>query len=51
MQGTKRRFLKTFMPQLRNAKTAKRKLKTLFRQISALKIKRGAGKVERGRDA
>lgn len=43
-QSTKKRFLKTFMPQLRRKKTAKRKLKALFKQISSLKIKRGAGK-------
>ncbi|KAM9341441.1 uncharacterized protein ABDE67_015106 [Symphorus nematophorus] len=40
---TKRRFLKGFMPQLRKRKTKKRKLKALFKKISALKIKRGAG--------
>ncbi|XP_044023508.1 uncharacterized protein LOC122862225 [Siniperca chuatsi] len=40
---TKRGFLKTFMPQLRKTKTQKRKLKVLFKQMSAFKIKRGAG--------
>ncbi|CAK6968096.1 uncharacterized protein LOC121881599 [Scomber scombrus] len=41
--STKRRFLKSFMSQLRKRKTKKRKLKALFKQISSLKIKRGAG--------
>ncbi|XP_051242946.1 uncharacterized protein LOC127355779 [Dicentrarchus labrax] len=40
---TKRRFLKTFMTRLRKSKTKKTKLKVLFRQISDLRIKRGAG--------
>ncbi|XP_039993319.1 mesothelin-like protein [Xiphias gladius] len=40
---TKRSFLKTFMSHLRNTKTEKQKLKELFKEISALKIKRGAG--------
>nr|XP_046269032.1 uncharacterized protein LOC124071969 [Scatophagus argus]XP_046269033.1 uncharacterized protein LOC124071969 [Scatophagus argus] len=41
--NTKRRFLKSFMSQLRKNKTEKRKLKVLFKQISALKMKRGSG--------
>uniref|UniRef100_A0A673C558 Mesothelin a n=2 Tax=Sphaeramia orbicularis TaxID=375764 RepID=A0A673C558_9TELE len=41
--AAKRRFLKTFMPQLRKAKTEKTKLKALFKQISGFRIKRGAG--------
>uniref|UniRef100_A0A3B4UJM2 Mesothelin a n=1 Tax=Seriola dumerili TaxID=41447 RepID=A0A3B4UJM2_SERDU len=41
--GTKRRFLRTFMPHLRKTKTEKRKLKGLFKEITALKIRRGAG--------
>lgn len=36
-------FLKTFMPKLRKANTAKSKLKTLFQDISTLMTKRGAG--------
>ncbi|XP_074517166.1 uncharacterized protein LOC141783659 [Sebastes fasciatus] len=41
--STKRRFLKTFMYKLRKTKTKKSKLKVLFREISALRTKRGAG--------
>ncbi|XP_056249805.1 uncharacterized protein DDB_G0271670-like isoform X1 [Seriola aureovittata] len=41
--GTKRRFLRTFMPRLRKTKTEKRKLKGLFKEITALKTRRGAG--------
>ncbi|XP_035529625.1 mesothelin-like protein [Morone saxatilis] len=40
---TKKRFLKTFMSQLRKSKTKKRKLKVLFKQISDLRIKRTGG--------
>uniref|UniRef100_A0A3Q3LN18 Uncharacterized protein n=1 Tax=Mastacembelus armatus TaxID=205130 RepID=A0A3Q3LN18_9TELE len=40
---TKGRFLKTFMPNLRETKTEKSKMKALFRECSAHKIKRGAG--------
>ncbi|XP_038585562.1 uncharacterized protein LOC119910839 [Micropterus salmoides] len=40
---TKKMFLKTFMPQLRQTNTEKSKLKMLFQQISALKLIRAAG--------
>uniref|UniRef100_A0A8C2ZCB8 Si:ch211-188p14.4 n=1 Tax=Cyclopterus lumpus TaxID=8103 RepID=A0A8C2ZCB8_CYCLU len=40
---TKYGFLKTFMPQLRNKKTKKNKLKRLFQQCSSFRLKRGAG--------
>ncbi|KAM8736264.1 uncharacterized protein AB9X84_021757 isoform 1-T1 [Acanthopagrus schlegelii] len=40
---TKKRFLRTFNPQLRGSRTEKRKLKVLFEEISAQKTKRGAG--------
>ncbi|XP_029937835.1 mesothelin-like protein [Myripristis murdjan] len=39
----KKRFLKSFMPQLRREKVQKRKLKALFKQISVVRTKRGAG--------
>ncbi|XP_075879551.1 uncharacterized protein LOC142886359 [Nelusetta ayraudi] len=36
-------FLKNFMPQLRRNRTAKRKLKKLFRQLRPTRVNRGAG--------
>uniref|UniRef100_A0A667WZ22 Si:ch211-188p14.4 n=1 Tax=Myripristis murdjan TaxID=586833 RepID=A0A667WZ22_9TELE len=42
-QTVKKRFLKSFMPQLRREKVQKRKLKALFKQISVVRTKRGAG--------
>ncbi|XP_034432971.1 mesothelin-like protein [Hippoglossus hippoglossus] len=40
---TKKKHLRKFMPRLRKSKTKKRKLKHLFKQMIALKRKRGAG--------
>uniref|UniRef100_A0A4W6DIS8 Si:ch211-188p14.4 n=1 Tax=Lates calcarifer TaxID=8187 RepID=A0A4W6DIS8_LATCA len=40
---TKRGYLKKCMPRLRKSQTKKRKLKKLFKEISTLRIKRGAG--------
>ncbi|XP_027130403.1 uncharacterized protein LOC109140224 isoform X1 [Larimichthys crocea] len=41
--STKRKFLKSFMSQMRKRKTNKKKLKRLFKQLGASKTKRGAG--------
>lgn len=49
LQSLKRRYLKTFMRQLRRANTDKTKLKALFVQVSATRKRRGAGKYQRGR--
>lgn len=43
-QATKKKFLKTFMSSLRKKKTEKKKLKRLFKELSPLIAKRGAGK-------
>ncbi|XP_055011039.1 uncharacterized protein LOC110155377 [Boleophthalmus pectinirostris] len=40
---TKKRFLKSFMPRLRKSKTEKKKLKALFKEVSAHRVTRGAG--------
>ncbi|XP_037550713.1 mesothelin-like protein [Nematolebias whitei] len=40
---TKKTFLKGFLPTLRKEKTQKTKLKTLFKQVTSLVVKRGAG--------
>uniref|UniRef100_A0A3Q3F5Q4 Mesothelin-like protein n=1 Tax=Kryptolebias marmoratus TaxID=37003 RepID=A0A3Q3F5Q4_KRYMA len=40
---TKKRFLKGFMPNLRKAKTQKKKLKKLFKQVTPLVARRAAG--------
>ncbi|XP_047467263.1 uncharacterized protein LOC125023795 [Mugil cephalus] len=40
---TKKKFLKSFMSNLRKAKTEKKKLKRLFKQLSPVIAKRGAG--------
>ncbi|KAG9349851.1 hypothetical protein JZ751_026204 [Albula glossodonta] len=42
-KSVKKKFLKTFMPQLRGKKTAKRKLRRLFKQINSERAKRAAG--------
>ncbi|KAL7380696.1 hypothetical protein ABVT39_022377 [Epinephelus coioides] len=44
--STKRRFFKTYMPKLRKRKTKKTKLKALFTEASAVRVRRGAGCTE-----
>ncbi|XP_043999636.1 uncharacterized protein LOC122846636 [Gambusia affinis] len=41
--ATQKRFLKGFMPDLRNQKTQKRKLRNLFSELTPTVAKRGAG--------
>uniref|UniRef100_A0A3B3IMR5 Uncharacterized protein n=1 Tax=Oryzias latipes TaxID=8090 RepID=A0A3B3IMR5_ORYLA len=43
LQGTKRQFLKSFMPSLRAAKTKKTTLKSFFNQVNTIVVKRAAG--------